>query len=701
MDWLFKTPLQFLIFPVALAGFVYLAFKTQPAAGRIDDFGRFARAHLKATWRRTLAGALVWFFKSSLWGLGVYLGAWLIGRFNPRSKERARLTTSAAELERQWLDTLGATPEARTKTINRLFDKKEATLSMAVWYEFKDRDSSGHLANGYVGAKVSRNLAAMDTREREFLRIVELLRHVTDSVSKGWYDEVKVGLVWGNGKGSLDEWSYLFPNPASPVQDGVGAMNWYAGQRGISVDSAINATLKKIVEKEAELLKRPELAPVIRQIKGRVSGGGGWLSPEDSTEARAFAPNGSAHALRLGTFDDGTTPLHFSGEGSIITIAPPGSGKTQCNVFPNLLEWRGPAVVLDVKGEIYAGTSKWRADHVGPVFKFSPLDPAKSHRYNPLSFVRSDPDYIWEDSRFLADMMIVPQDTGDRFWQDKARDLLTAAIAHVCFSAPPDKRPLSHVVDIVHGGKPFDEMLVGLQTAVEVRAMVQQGTSLAGMNERTRDSVLQTAQASMSAWSGERIARATQASDWSPLDLRGGKNPTVYICLRPSEVEGYLSLLRVFIAQHIRMLTYDMPSPSDPPILFLLDELPRLRHMPPVEEALDIGRAYKIKLWMFAQSLGQLEQAYPNATGMVGSCAVRIFMNPSAHDGLAEKLSQELGFRESAIDGTRQRLVEAADLAGADYRDYQIVIAASAKPAKIKKAFAWEDPAISARMGSL
>ena len=33
---------------------------------------------------------------------------------------------------------------------------------------------------------------------------------------------------------------------------------------------------------------------------------------------------------------------------SIVTIAPPGSGKTQCNVFPNLLTWNGPAVVLDI-----------------------------------------------------------------------------------------------------------------------------------------------------------------------------------------------------------------------------------------------------------------------------------------------------------------------------------------------------------------
>jgi type IV secretion system protein VirD4 len=298
-------------------------------------------------------------------------------------------------------------------------------------------------------------------------------------------------------------------------------------------------------------------------------------------------------------------------------------------------------------------------------------------------------------------MMIVPSGGTDVFWENKARDVLTAAIAFVCYSNAPDERPMSRITDIIHGGKPWEEMILGLQTAVDVRSMMQQGNSLSEMNEKTRDSVLQTAQSSLSAWTGERISRVTQKSDWSPLDLRSGRNPTIYICLKPSEVDSYISLLRVFIAQHIRMLTNELPPHGCPPILFLLDELPRLKQMPPVEEAIEIGRQYGIRLWMFAQSLGQLEQAYPNAEGLVGSCAVRIFMNPSSHDGTAEKLSEELGFRESALDGARLKVVEASELAGPEYKDYQIVMASSCKPVRVKKAFAWQDAELSKRMGSL
>jgi type IV secretion system protein VirD4 len=415
--------------------------------------------------------------------------------------------------------------------------------------------------------------------------------------------------------------------------------------------------------------------------------------------ASPFTKKGD-HALHIGSFSDGT-PLTYSGDGSIATIAPPGSGKTQCNVFPNLLTWTGPAVVLDISGDIYEHTAAWRAANVGPVYKFSPLEPEASHKYNPLTFVRGDPDYIWEDSRLLAEMMIVPSLSSDPFWENEARTVLTAAIAHVCYSNPPRQRPMYAVLDALYGGSAWDDMILGLRLAVDVRVMTQHANALSSMNEKTLSSVLQTARSSLGAWAGERVARATSDSDWSPHDLRSGSNPTIYIYIRPNEVEAYLSLLRVFIGQHIRMLTGGaVPPPGAPPILFMLDELPRLRNMPPVDEALNIGRKYGLRLWMFAQSVGQLQTAYDNADGMLGSCAVRIFMNPSGADGLAEKISEELGYVESLNDNSRRRLVEAADLAGPTYRDRQIVIANGAKPVIVSKDFAYRSAELASRMNA-
>src|SRR5439155_13494433 len=148
-----------------------------------------------------------------------------------------------------------------------------------------------------------------------------------------------------------------------------------------------------------------------------------------------------------------------------------------------------------------------------------PLDAAHSHAYNPLVSIRQDADFLWEDARFLADMMIVPSGASDPFWENTSRDILTAAIAYVCDQNAPAERPMSKVMDIVYGIG-WDDMLLALKANVAVQAMRQTGHSLAVMEKKTRDSALKTAQSSLSAWQGERLARVTRTSDWNPSELR-------------------------------------------------------------------------------------------------------------------------------------------------------------------------------------
>lgn len=604
-----------------------------------------------------------------------------------------QMQNAETEFTKKWLTWLGPNHAARAARIDALFEERTATmwstyyadLSQRTWSEVQHNYVTTH---NYVFSSVSRSLSSMDFRERTFLRYVELLNSATNGSSKQcqfW----RASLIWGDGKGTVGTWQKQ--GDFSSIEQALDAALWKVDRTLADIQADVHAGLNN-----------PQLSPEIRAVvhefaqQATPAGDGSWLKPSEIA-ASPFAP-ASRYALHIGSFANGT-PLNYSGEGSIVTIAPPASGKTQCNVFPNLLTWTGPAVVLDISGDIYEKTAAWRQNNVGPVYKFSPLEPDDSHKYNPLTFVRRDPDYIWEDSRLLAEMMIVPGLNSEPFWENEARTLLTAAIAHVCFNNPADQGPMHALLDILYGGPAWDSMLRGLELTVDVRVMAQHATALRSMNEKTLSSVLQVARSSLGAWAGERIARATSKSDWSPDDLRSGSNPTVYIYIRPNEVDAYLSLLRVFIGQHIRKLTSGkVPPPGSPPILFMLDELPRLRNMPPVDEALNIGRKYGLRLWMFAQSVGQLQKAYDNADGMLSSCAVRIYMNPSGADGLAEKISEELGYVESVNDNSRRRLVEATDLAGPKYRDRQIVISSGGKPVIVTKDYAYKNSDLSARM---
>jgi type IV secretion system protein VirD4 len=567
----------------------------------------------------------------------------------------------------------GQTVDQRAKAIDAAFDQRQMTIKLR-----------HRIPKTKLEIHIGRSLAAMPAREREALRISY---HLLNMGLQQWNNAyiARTSLVYGDGQAIVYEQKGV-------VGEQRGAMTPF------KAEVAVNILMQDLM---AALQKNPN-DPLVKRLRSRIMGDGGELAPGPPLESAARGGERPA-ALYLGLDEGPGDEWYYEGEGSLITIAPTRCGKTQSQVLPNLLRWKGPAVILDIKEELYQQTSKWRKQNVGPVYKFSPLDAARSHSFNPLSVIRSDPQFIWQDARTLADLMIVPSGSGEgnaKFFEGKARDVLQAAIAFVCIDNPPDQRPLSKVIDIIHG-MGWKEFVAYLQARVDISAMARAGHALATtLDPKTRDSVLQTAQESLSAWSSDSIERTTGRSDWHPLDLRTS-NATIYICVRPSEIASYLSVLRVIIGLHIRALANELPPHGSPQILFMLDEMPQLRFMPPVAEALVVGAGYGIKLWMFAQDLGQLKEAYPNADGMMQNCAVRMYMNPDLQDGTAQKLSEDIGYRDSIIDGQRVKIIEPNVLAGPDFKDFIIVMSRGGKPCRLKKNFAWQDPFITARMGSL
>ena len=83
--------------------------------------------------------------------------------------------------------------------------------------------------------------------------------------------------------------------------------------------------------------------------------------------------------------------LRFSREGHILTFAPTQSVMSVGGVIPNLIDHPGSCVVIDVKGENYAVTSRERAKRRA-VYALAPLakgiEPAS---FNPLDFIRPAP----------------------------------------------------------------------------------------------------------------------------------------------------------------------------------------------------------------------------------------------------------------------------------------------------------------------
>lgn len=413
---------------------------------------------------------------------------------------------------------------------------------------------------------------------------------------------------------------------------------------------------------------------------------GGHAPPTVNTAI--FSETQGPYGVPLGMGPQGRT-VYYTGEASLLTIAPPGKGKTQCHILPTLASYRGPAIVLDVKGECYAATAQWRSRNVGPVLRFYPVEPESSAAYNPLSFVDSSPDELWESSRFLTDLLVVVQSQSDATWETQGKDLLTLIIAFVVSVGEPHERNMTTVLDLV--------ATIGLAEMLEyvkdpdnsfpgaMRRTAARFTQMAHNAPKQFEGVLSGASQHLQVWEGPKVEKVTATSDWKPQDLRNAPYPTLYLCIPPNAIETYSSLLRVIIGQHVRQLMH-LSGRSTAPVLFLLDELPRLGRMEPVREALEVGRSYGIKLWMIAQYPEQLLQAYPGVgEGMMESCDVRMYMSPSA--STAQKIEKAFGVSRNIFNKKEGPQLAATEIMGPSHRDSIFVLGSNEQPMILRKKF--------------
>lgn len=427
---------------------------------------------------------------------------------------------------------------------------------------------------------------------------------------------------------------------------------------------------------------------------------GDWLSANSVDHSKLFSLRASDHALALGALDDNHA-LFFTGDQSLVTIAPPGAGKTRGFVFPNLLSFRGSVLVLDVKGECYAATAEHRRQF-SDVYLFAPEEPGQTgHRFNPLQFLSRDPMAMTDDARVLAGVIVQPSAGEARFFDERARDLLVSILVLLLdrerrTGAIPTLAAI-HQTSRIAGEElaaVLEEMAASTIPALQERAteLIAMIGGLGGKAEesaqRTVLNVFETLRQHLSVFEGDRVRNITSGpSSWSPAAMRE-RPTTIYLRVSPAAMKSLAPLLRVVIACHLQQL---MPAGSAAaaqgrvPVLAIFDELPQLGAMEQIEAAVHVGRSYGLRSWLFAQHVGQLEDAYgqERSRALLNACAVQIWMNPIAED--AARLSDLLGFVDDDAATPVKRLATARALSGPEFRDVAIIKAIGEKPALVRK----------------
>jgi len=341
-----------------------------------------------------------------------------------------------------------------------------------------------------------------------------------------------------------------------------------------------------------------------------------------------------------------------------LIVAPTGRGKGVGFVIPNLLTYKGSAVVLDVKGENFRETSRFRARMGDKVFRFAPTDwDRPTHRYNPLARIAAmtNPDRQQMELKLTAKLFLQTDN-------EKLSGLLAGGIdLFVAAGLLAFERGVPTIGEIYRitasGGDKQKEYLKRAQQVKNASAKLI-FERMASTNNDTLTSYLSLLMTSgLDTWDNRAIDAATATSDFSFWDIRRRPH-AIYLVVESEMIRPLAPLIRLFFSDLIASLQAQEPGDDEPwPVMIMLDEFDRLGKMPIVAESIKTLRSFGGNLAIVTQTIPALDEIYGENTrrSLQGGAGVKLYLTPSEQKTI-EELSQAVGKTTKRVV-TRSRAV--------------------------------------------
>lgn len=357
----------------------------------------------------------------------------------------------------------------------------------------------------------------------------------------------------------------------------------------------------------------------------------------------------------------GDTFLRLPGTRHALAAAPTRSGKGVGLVMPNLLDFQGSLVLLDIKQEGFDVTAGYRAS-LGAVFLFNPFaDDLRTHRWNPFCYVRNEPLYRTGDLQAIAACLYKESPGQDPFWSRMGSQAFVAAAsllfdqwaARVSAVGEENARrafPTLGAVYRLFSGDAGD-FKAHLQRLIDQDFAGQAARtglgSLVALAEQTLSSVVATTQAPLQVFVNPIVEAATSGNDFDLRTLRRQRQ-TVYVGISPGKLGEANLLLNLFFEQAIKLNAAVLPE-QDATLrhqcLFLLDEFTALGRVDILVDGVAWLAGYNVRIFCVIQSLSQLDAVYgpEKARAMVTNLACQVVYTPREQRD-ANEYSEMLGY---------------------------------------------------------
>ncbi len=186
-------------------------------------------------------------------------------------------------------------------------------------------------------------------------------------------------------------------------------------------------------------------------------------------------------------------------------------------------------------------------------------------------------------------------------------------------------------------------------------------TQLANTPDKERGSIISTALAGISIFRNAAVRNRTSHSDFHFSDMRGLLDPrdgkikpvTVYLSINMVDAEALNPITGIFIELMSSYLLANAPEGvrdgkklGPYPVLFLLDEMPKMQKLQAVIQGPDLGRGQKISYLIIGQDLHQIAEKYGNdaAATIISTTAAKIVLRQNDPD-TAKRFSDMMGYK--------------------------------------------------------
>lgn len=399
--------------------------------------------------------------------------------------------------------------------------------------------------------------------------------------------------------------------------------------------------------------------------KSGVYGTAAWMNEEEMKELLEVSPIEQAEGTILGEYKGKTVclPKDTKLNRNIAVFGASGTMKSRAvirNALFQALRRDESVVVTDPKGELYADTAELYRQNDYEVKIFNLVEPQHSDSWNCMADLGGDTLM----AQVLTNVIIgnTSSGKGDHFWDNGEGNLLKALVLYVDRDKTRDAKT-KHLPTVYRMLTQNSEAQI---TAIFEKLPLDHPARapynlFAQASDTVRSGIILGLGTRLQVMQNKAVQAITGRSDID-LSLPGKRKCAYFIVLSDQDTTmAFLSSL-FFSFLFIKLTRYADSRPErrcDVPVNLILDEFNNVGRIGGAEDgsdftrSLSVCRSREIRVMLAVQSLGQLQNRYPNNlwAEIIGNCDVQLMLG-CADDVTAEYFSGRSGDMSIEVNST-------------------------------------------------